>query len=43
MTLHKITELHTKQFSVYTNITSKYQTTAKLKISVKENNDSNRT
>jgi hypothetical protein len=43
ITLHKITEFYLKQFSVCPNITSKCRTNAILKISVKENNDSNKT
>jgi hypothetical protein len=42
MTLHKITEFYTKQFSVCPSVTSKCRTTAIFKISVKENNDSNK-
>jgi hypothetical protein len=44
MTLQKITEFYTKQFSICPSITSKCQTTTIFKISFKENNDdSNKT
>jgi hypothetical protein len=42
MTLHKITQSHTQWFSVCQNTTSKFQTTANFKSSVKENNDLNK-
>jgi hypothetical protein len=43
MTLPKITELYTTQFSVCPNITSEFRNTAMFKISVKENNESIKT
>jgi hypothetical protein len=39
MTLHKLTELYIKWFSVCPNITSKFRITAIFKSSVEENND----
>jgi hypothetical protein len=38
ITLHKISELYTKQLRVCPNITSKFRTTIMFKIFVKENN-----
>jgi hypothetical protein len=44
MTLHKITEFYTQQFSVYPITTSTFRTIAMFnKNCVKQNNDSNKT
>jgi hypothetical protein len=43
MTLHKITELYTKQFSVCLNITTNSRITATFQNSVQETNYPNKT
>jgi hypothetical protein len=42
MPLHKITEFYTKRFNICPKITLKFRKTAIFKISVKENNNSNK-
>jgi hypothetical protein len=42
MPLHKITEFYTKRFNICPKITLKFRNTAIFKISVKENNNSNK-